>query len=99
MALLLVASGSEWPAAGDTEAMFVRLPTAAGDTDDTTVYVTPVPGGSPTVSLKAPVPLAEHVAPASGTHVQVLELTPTGSGSATDAAKATDGPAFCTRTV
>ena len=84
---------------GDTVAVFVRVPTAAADTSDTTVYVTPVPGGSPTASLNAPVPLAAHVAPASGTHVQLLELTPTGSGSATDAAVATDGPAFCTRTV
>ena len=94
VAELLAAFVSVTPSGAATAAVLLRVPVALAAITSVTVNVAVAPTGRLTVALIDPVPDAGHDAPALAVQLQVIEVTPVGIVSVTDAPSAVDGPVF-----
>jgi hypothetical protein len=99
VAALLPALVSVTPTGTATLAVLVNVPVAAAAIEALTENVTEAPTGRSTVLLIEPLPDAGQVPPPEPEHVHVIELTPAGIASVTDAPVTLDGPALETTTV
>jgi proline racemase len=99
VAVLLLALVSVTPNGTATAAVLVSVPVAPAAIAAVTENVTEAPTGRLTVLLIEPLPDAGHVPPPEPEHVHVMELTPAGVVSVTDAPVTLDGPVLDTTTV
>ena len=92
VAELFAAFVSVTPSGAATAAVLDNVPVEPAEIAAVTENVTDAPTGRSTVALIAPLPEAGHVPPPPPAHVQVIDVTPAGSASVTDAPVAVDGP-------
>ena len=92
VAELLAEFVSVTPSGAATTAVLDNVPVEPAAITAVTVNVTDAPTDRLTVALIAPLPEAGHVPPPLPAHVHVIDVTPAGIASVTDAPVAVEGP-------
>ena len=99
VAVLLAAFVSVTPSGAETVALLVNVPVAPAPMTAVIVKVTEAPTGRSTLLLIEPLPAAGQVPPPVPAHVHVIDVSPAGTLSVTDAPTTLDGPVLATTTV